>query len=543
MDIRSFFKPLNSNAAPKQQISTQNDNNINVVRSNSNVTGIAVQSISTDNSVNKNFLDSDSETSPKTTRLKKKSKLTTDYKCLFDDDDDDTDNVPDSIDKKISVRQLCNLEDKSTYSRQVNLTEYFDSSKNNIQLTTKNSSQDNKSTATTRDIKNIDFYSYLDSMDVDPNLILSSTAIPTPVKTDIDVDIPLPDINQSTNKQDNYDTEKKFTTSIKDRKFVFTGVLSTIDRDDAINAVKRLGGSVVSAVSEQIDYLVFGEVLEDGRPYKMGTKYKKLCYINKIRKQRLKFDNNAKQPIELIDEITFSKMIDGLSVPHNADTDTSPKIGNLTLSFDTTLKEDICTNVSGEKIENTANFGNNCLTMSQKNSSLWVDKYAPRSIEEFVSNQLQLKKLMEWLKTWKNLHSGNSDNKKRDRSSFKCALLSGPPGVGKTTSARLIVASCGYSILEFNASDQRNKQAIEQIAIMATGGITLNFDYTNKLCANTCIVMDEVDGISSGDRGGSQAIHRLIENSICPIICICNDRNLQKVIFCSFRFVALPINV
>lgn len=36
--------------------------------------------------------------------------------------------------------------------------------------------------------------------------------------------------------------------------------------------------------------------------------------------------------------------------------------------------------------------------------------------------------------------------------------------------------------------------------------------------------MDEVDGMSSGDRGGLGAIVNMIKTTKVPIICICNDR-------------------
>lgn len=42
-------------------------------------------------------------------------------------------------------------------------------------------------------------------------------------------------------------------------------------------------------------------------------------------------------------------------------------------------------------------------------------------------------------------------------------LVSGPPGVGKTSAIRLIANSLNYDTLELNASDVRNKQAIEDL--------------------------------------------------------------------------------
>jgi len=38
------------------------------------------------------------------------------------------------------------------------------------------------------------------------------------------------------------------------------------------------------------------------------------------------------------------------------------------------------------------------------------------------------------------------------------------------------------------------------------------------------IIMDEVDGCGSSDRGGISALIQVIKNTKTPIICICNDR-------------------
>jgi replication factor C subunit 1 len=41
--------------------------------------------------------------------------------------------------------------------------------------------------------------------------------------------------------------------------------------------------------------------------------------------------------------------------------------------------------------------------------------------------------------------------------------------------------------------------------------------------------MDEVDGMSGGDRGGVGALNALIKKTKIPIIAICNDRNSPKM--------------
>jgi replication factor C subunit 1 len=43
------------------------------------------------------------------------------------------------------------------------------------------------------------------------------------------------------------------------------------------------------------------------------------------------------------------------------------------------------------------------------------------------------------------------------RLNAKAALVSGPPGIGKTSACRILCKTLGYETLELNASDSRNK--------------------------------------------------------------------------------------
>lgn len=50
-----------------------------------------------------------------------------------------------------------------------------------------------------------------------------------------------------------------------------------------------------------------------------------------------------------------------------------------------------------------------------------------------------------------------------------------------------------------------------------------------KNLQRSVMIMDEVDGMSSGDRGGITEIIRMIKDSKVPVICICNDRSSDKI--------------
>lgn len=85
-------------------------------------------------------------------------------------------------------------------------------------------------------------------------------------------------------------------------------------------------------------------------------------------------------------------------------------------------------------------------------------------------------------------------------------------------------------MLEFNASDVRSKKTLQQGIGDITGSCTLEFRKADpKTRTKRCIIFDEVDGMGAGDRGGVAELISLIKNSRVPIICICNDRQNQKM--------------
>jgi len=125
--------------------------------------------------------------------------------------------------------------------------------------------------------------------------------------------------------------------------------------------------------------------------------------------------------------------------------------------------------------------------------------------------------------------------------------LSGPPGIGKTSTARIVCAALGYEVVEQNASDTRSKATLESSIKDLSTNKSLNYfsvagrkkeaENTNHLAAaigglatqKSVIIMDEVDGVGAGDRGGIGALIKIIKESKTPIICICNDRQDRKL--------------
>ncbi|VDN17813.1 unnamed protein product [Gongylonema pulchrum] len=159
-----------------------------------------------------------------------------------------------------------------------------------------------------------------------------------------------------------------------------------------------------------------------------------------------------------------------------------------------------------------------------------------------------MNKLLAWLRDWAKNHLNEGGKKKKarpppwmaqnDSTAFRAALLSGPPGVGKTTCAVMACKELGLQYVEKNASDVRNKKMLEaqtsgligcqQMDDFMTGPTAQKPPQSNEV--SHVLIMDEVDGMSgNNDRAGIAELIKMIKMTKIPIICICNDRQSQKI--------------
>ena len=93
----------------------------------------------------------------------------------------------------------------------------------------------------------------------------------------------------------------------------------------------------------------------------------------------------------------------------------------------------------------------------------------------------------------------------------------------------MVAQESGRHVLEFNASDVRSKKSLKEDVGDITGSRTLRFGKQSGEPKKRVIIMDEVDGLGAGDRGGLAELIQMIKHSRVPIICICNDRQSQKI--------------
>jgi len=125
----------------------------------------------------------------------------------------------------------------------------------------------------------------------------------------------------------------------------------------------------------------------------------------------------------------------------------------------------------------------------------------------------------------------------------KGIYIYGSPGSGKSHFVCQLLKSLNYDVIKYDAGDVRNKSLIDNITsnnISNKNVLDMMHGKTRKIA----IVMDEIDGMNNGDKGGINSLIKLIrqkktqkqrlENmTLNPIICIGNyymDKKIRELV-------------
>ena len=146
----------------------------------------------------------------------------------------------------------------------------------------------------------------------------------------------------------------------------------------------------------------------------------------------------------------------------------------------------------------------------------WVEKYRPKTLDEVVGNPTAIAELRKWAAAW--------DKGRPDK---RAVVLQGDPGIGKTSAALALANEMGWSVVEMNASESRNAEAIHKVA--TRGAVLQTFTDTGEFVradegGRKLIVLDEADNVfGREDRGGIAAIVEMIQTTQQPVALIAND--------------------
>jgi hypothetical protein len=121
--------------------------------------------------------------------------------------------------------------------------------------------------------------------------------------------------------------------------------------------------------------------------------------------------------------------------------------------------------------------------------------------------------------------------KNRPTPAFLCV---GPPGIGKTTLVHRVSAQEGYWAKELNASHTRTGSAFRDIILPLLENQGISSWASPKYPNGHIVILDEMDGLSQGERGGLQELLKYLrdnrkEKCLVPLVLICNEINGRKM--------------
>ena len=308
--------------------------------------------------------------------------------------------------------------------------------------------------------------------------------------------------------------------------FVFTGILDALGREEGQELVKRYGGKITITPSRKTSYVVLGN---DAGPKKLET--------------------IARHELKTINENGLFELIRRLPA-HGGDGKAAEQYQEQKRKEEKKIEDQAEEMAQQErkeakerakstlvKPETQSGSQNNLNDVSNSvDSRLWTVKYAPTATTMICGNKGQVEKLQAWLRAWpSNARAKFKKAGKDGHGVYRAMMLHGPPGIGKTTAAHLAAKIEGYDIVESNASDTRSKKLVETglRSVLDTTSLLGYFAGDGKKVdadkKKLVLIMDEVDGMSAGDRGGVGALAAVCKKTNIPLILICNDRKLPKM--------------
>ncbi|KAJ5836267.1 ATPase AAA-type core [Penicillium robsamsonii] len=171
-------------------------------------------------------------------------------------------------------------------------------------------------------------------------------------------------------------------------------------------------------------------------------------------------------------------------------------------------------------VQQTIEVNNVSSKQKKIDSAMWTEKYRARKFTDLIGDERTHRSVLRWLKGWESIvfpGLAKSRTKKPvqdDEEEYihrKVLLLSGPPGLGKTTLAHVCARQAGFEVLEINASDDRSRDVVKGRIRDALGtenvkgmNVEVGEKKVRRAGKPVCVVVDEVDGVTGGSGSGGE---------------------------------------
>lgn len=159
-----------------------------------------------------------------------------------------------------------------------------------------------------------------------------------------------------------------------------------------------------------------------------------------------------------------------------------------------------------------------------RKTHMWTEKYRARRFFDLVGDDRTHREVLRWLKGWDPIvfprlgkpkpavsKRPGMDGELEEKTHRKILLLTGPPGLGKTTLAHVCAVQAGYEIMEINASDDRSANVVKGRIRTSVGtesvktiGSKPKDGQKARPVRPVCVVVDEVDGVVGGAGGSGE---------------------------------------
>lgn len=135
---------------------------------------------------------------------------------------------------------------------------------------------------------------------------------------------------------------------------------------------------------------------------------------------------------------------------------------------------------------------------------LFTQKYAPHSLSQMAGNEEAFSQMRRWAYSW------------LKGAPPKPLLLSGPCGVGKTSSVHALAQEFGWELLELNTATSRTSEAV--LGFLGAASASAGLFGSKKL-----LLIDDADFAAGEDKGCATAFAKIASAAAQPLIITATD--------------------